>query len=220
VGGLASLAGISLGGSDSLEKKALAALKSRSLISTFVTERKLMPVLFAHKWDEERGAWKARLSPDEVPTADDAYALFDKKIRRVSVDQKTGIVRLGVLWKDRKQAAEWANALVSLVNSRMRQEQIAEARASRAYIASVLANVEVASVRQALYRMDESHLRREMLARVRDQFAYRIIDPAVVPDEDRFKSPARLLILLMGLMGGFVLGVIAVFLRLELRTRT
>jgi uncharacterized protein involved in exopolysaccharide biosynthesis len=217
VGGLASLAGIRLGGADDLRKKALATLKSRALVDEFIASRKLMPVLFPNKWDARKQAWKTSLSLDDVPTAGDAYVFFDRKIRRVNEDQKSGIVRLGIMWRDRAQAADWANGLVRLANAKLQADEMAEARASRSYIEKALTAVDITTVREALFRMEESQLRREMSARVRNEFAYTVIDPAVAPDADRFRSPARLLILLMGAMVGALASLVAVFLRLELR---
>lgn len=219
VGGLASLAGLSLGGRDTIRKKALATLKSRRLIDEFVAARNLLPVLFPNKWDAARGEWKSGLDPEDVPTADDAYILFDKRVRRVSEDQKTGIVRLGILWRDREQAAEWANDLVARVNAGLREAEIAEARASRAYVERKVETVQFTSVREAMFRLDESLLRREMMAHVRPDFAYSVIDPARPPDPDRFRSPARLLILLMSAMVGTVLGALAVAIRVGRKAR-
>ena len=47
-----------------------------------------------------------------------------------------------------------------------------------------------------------------MLARARDQYSFRVIDPAVVPDADQFVAPNRALIIFLGALAGFLLGVV------------
>jgi LPS O-antigen subunit length determinant protein (WzzB/FepE family) len=54
-----------------------------------------------------------------------------------------------------------------------------------------------------------------MLANSRDEFAFRIIDPAVVPQEKT--RPRRAMIAVVGLMGGFILGVFIVIVRHAMR---
>ena len=52
-----------------------------------------------------------------------------------------------------------------------------------------------------------------MLAKVRDDYAFRVIDPAVTPEEGRFVRPKRLLLLAAGIVFGAFLCVFAVLLR-------
>jgi uncharacterized protein involved in exopolysaccharide biosynthesis len=50
-----------------------------------------------------------------------------------------------------------------------------------------------------------------MIANVRDEFAFKIIDPAV-PPEKKIK-PKRAMIVMLGFIGGAFLGLCAVFIR-------
>src|ERR1700730_5005484 len=54
LGGLASLAGITLGGSTS---EPLAVLESRDLARQFIEQQNLLPVIFARKWDTKLARW-------------------------------------------------------------------------------------------------------------------------------------------------------------------
>jgi uncharacterized protein involved in exopolysaccharide biosynthesis len=51
----------------------------------------------------------------------------------------------------------------------------------------------------------ESQTKQSMIANVREEFAFRIIDPATVPELR--VSPKRAILLGIGLMGGFMLGL-------------
>ncbi|HSN73341.1 MAG TPA: Wzz/FepE/Etk N-terminal domain-containing protein [Steroidobacteraceae bacterium] len=211
-GGLAELAGIQLGGSGERQAKAVAVLKSRSFATEFIQDFDLVKVLFASDWDADAGRWKPS-DPEDIPTLQDAYERFDRKIRRVGEDQKTGAVTLGIVWRDREQAAAWANELAARLNERLRQEEIAEARRSLEYIETQAAKTDVASIRETLFRLAEAQLRRQMLASVRKDFAFSVIDPATVSDPDRFEYPKRALLAALGLVFGFICGVGVVLAR-------
>lgn len=195
-GGLASLAGIDIG-SDSDRSEAIALLRSRSLAVAFIEQNDLIPVLFPGKWDVESKQWKSRRSGD-VPTLGDAYRRFDRKVRSVSEDRRSGIVTLTIMWRDPNLAAEWANELAARVNREMRDRAIGEATGSLEYLNRELEKTQVVELRQPIYRLIEHRLRTVMLANVRDQYAFRIIDPALSPDDDDYSSPIRWLFALAG----------------------
>src|SRR5688572_31386934 len=56
-GGLASLAGISLG-ADTKRAEALAILQSQALTEKFIASNDLLPVLYADDWDSARKQWR------------------------------------------------------------------------------------------------------------------------------------------------------------------
>ena len=78
--GLASLAGVSVGGGDNNES--LAVLKSKDFAREFITDMKLMPVLLKD--------WKG----DKKPDIRDALRIFTQTVRTVNDDRKTGLVTL------------------------------------------------------------------------------------------------------------------------------
>src|SRR5262249_20789343 len=138
LGGLASQAGISLSSnSDAAEEETLAVLKSRQFTIAFVNDRHLMPELFEKKWDKAAG--KGKVPVKDQPTEARAFKKFDEKIRSVDRDKKTGLVTLQIKWRDRREAAEWANELVSRINAEMRVRAMRQADASLGYLQKELA---------------------------------------------------------------------------------
>ena len=196
LGGLASLAGVDIG-SDSDRSEAVATLRSRSLAVAFIEQNDLVPELFPRKWDADAKRWKVRRA-DDVPTINDAYRRFDRQVRAVSEDRRSGIVTLTVTWRDPQRAADWANELAARVNREMRDRAISEASSSLEYLNRELERTQVVELRQPIYRLIEHRLRTVMLANVREQFAFRIIDPALAPDADDYSSPIRWLFALAG----------------------
>jgi uncharacterized protein involved in exopolysaccharide biosynthesis len=215
-GGLASLAGVSIGAS-SVDKEAIATLNSRSFALRFIEERGLLSVLFASRWDAAQEAWKPS-SWRDAPRPSDAFEKFDRKIRSVSQDRRSGLVTLGVRWTDPALAAEWANDLVARVNDELRTKAIAESQRNIEYLQVQLNQAEVAAVRESISRVIENEVRRSMLANVRRDYAFRVIDPAVTLDEDEFVAPNRPLLLGGSFAAGLLLGlVLAVSLHLRNR---
>ena len=212
-GGLASLAGINLGSGGNNTDQVIATLTSRYFIGNFIADNKLKQVLFVDKWDSTTKDWKVS-SLDDIPTALDAYKLFKKDILDISIDKATGLVSLGVEWRDPQQASEWANELVSRINHHEKQLAIKEAEKSIAYLKEQLLKTSVVEMQQAIYQVMEAQTKKIMLASVRDQYAFKVIDPAVVP-EKKIK-PNRKLMSVIGFILGLMVSIFAAFLRSRL----
>ena len=208
-GGLASLAGVSLGGAGGKTEEAIATLNSRLFTDTFIKEKKLMPILFADMWDENSKSWKLENDKDK-PTARKAYKLFDEDIRSISEDKNTGMLALSIEWKDPEIATQWANELVERINTHQKAAAIKEAQQSIEYLKNELQETSVVEMRQAIFRLIEAQTKNIMLANVRDEFAFKIIDPAVVPEEKI--KPKKKLMAILGTIVGFMLGVFLAFL--------
>ena len=205
LGGLASLAGINLGSSGSNTDQVLATLTSRAFISDFVVDRHLMQILFSDKWDVSKKGWRANTA-DEIPTVLDAYMLFSKDILSVTADKKTGLVTLAAEWKDPNEAASWVNDLVARINRHEKEQAINEAENSILYLKKQLAHTSVVEMQQSIYQLMEAQTKKIMLANVRDQYAFKVIDPAVVPEKKI--RPKRAVISIFG----FMLGLMVSFL--------
>ncbi len=137
----------------------------------------------------------------------EAIKLFNG-IRSVSVAEKTGIVTLSIEWTDPAIASEWANKLVDYINSESRVREITSAQSNLSYLQSQVDSTTSIEMRRLLFNLIEGETRRIMLANSRDEFSFRIIDPAVVP-QDRAR-PKRAIISIVGLFGGIALGVFIV----------
>lgn len=209
LGAFASLAGInSAKGSE--KEEALATLQSRLLTDTFVEEKNLLPILFSSKWDSARQAWKSSSVKDQ-PTLWDANKLFTKTVRQVTQDRKTGLVTLAITWKDPQLAADWANELVRRTNLYLRSKAIARSNANIAYLQDQLTRNSMVEIHQAVNGLIEDEIKKVMFAQGTEEYAFAIVDPAVVPQERI--SPKRSLITVGGLVLGFLLSAIFALLR-------
>lgn len=208
LGGMAGLPGLTGTLSESTTEEALAVLRSRQFTEGFIADEKLMPRLFPDKWDEARGQWA--VPDEEVPTLARTYKYFDRKIRSVSRDKKTGLVTLQIEFRDRHEAARWANELVRRLNAEMRARAIANADASLGFLENELKSTSVVEMRQAINRLIEAQIRQRMLANVTEEYAFRVVDAALPPDADDPVRPRKVLMSAAGPAVGLIVGVVLV----------
>lgn len=209
-GDFSSLAGLGLNVSGNKEE-AIAVLESRSLAREFITDENLMPEFFQDIWDRERQEWL--VERNDVPTMWDAIRLFEREIRRVSVRKNDGLVTLSMTWRDPEIAAIWTNKLVAKANEKIRQAAILEASKSITYLEKQLEKTGAVELRQGIYRLVESNLNTIMLASVREEFAFKVLDEATAPDADDFSYPNRLLVAAAGSLIGLIVATCAMIIR-------
>lgn len=208
-GGLASLAGISIGG-DSKKSESLAVLQSEALTENYIQANHLMQVLYEDKWDPVEKKWRVS-DPDKVPTLWKANDYFKKRVRAVTTDTKTGLVTLTITWKDPKLAASWANELVQVTNEYLRTKAINQSERNIIYLNEEAAKTDAVGVKEAIYSILQTEINKQMLARGSDEYAFKVIDPAVPPE--RAASPKKLIWILVGMFAGLFLSAFVVLIR-------
>lgn len=214
LGGLAALAGVSVGGPGSAE--AVAVLQSREFARSFIDDKGLLTVFFARDWDADANKWLGSDSRD-WPEIRDAVKYFHEKVLGVSQDPKSGLVTVAVEWTNADDAADWANDLVRRLNSRVRERALAEAETNVDFLRAELNQTKVVTLQQSIGRLLESELQKLMLARGNEEFAFKVIDAATPP---RYRErPKRSLIAVVGTLLGGMLGVFIVFTRGAMRAR-
>ncbi len=137
--------------------------------------------------------------------------LFDETVRAVSQDKKTGLVTLSVTWKDPDNSAQWANLLVAQINERLRQQALSEAEHNIAYLRDEMAATNITSLQQSIGNVLQSEMQKLLLAREREEFAFKLIDHATPP---KYRSkPQRPIVVALSFMAGGALSVFLVLLR-------
>lgn len=205
LGGVAGLLGVDFGSVGNSTEASLALLRSRQLVTQFIVENDLMPKLFEGRWNAARKQWLS--GTNDVPTLQDGYDLFSKSIFSAREDRKTGLVLVDIDWRDRNEAANWANSIVARANAYMAQQAADEADRSIKFLNSELARTDEVGLRQAIYSLIETEIRKRMLARTRVDYAFRVLDPAAPPQIWKRLKPNRVLYLLGGLILGGVIGI-------------
>lgn len=219
LGGLTEIKGLSLKGLSDTDSN-IAFLSSRALIESFIQENDLIPVLVGDCAAGRAGPSGAGEpeSAEASPCLWEAYRLVATRILRVEVDRRSGLITLSIDWRDRRQAAEWANKLVLQANALLRAQAIGEADRSLARLEAELRGTLSQDVRLTIYRLTEALARTRVMAGANEPFAFRVIDPAGTIDADGLVRPRRGWLLAAGLVGGVALGALAAFARTRIRT--
>ena len=232
-GGLASMAGINLGGGGGVDKTQMAieVMKSRQFTSNFIQQHNILPDLMAAKkwnmadntisydgelYNKADKMWlrivDAPFKPE--PSMQEAYKVFSKIIA-VNAAKETGMVTVSVEHISPAVAYQWVNWLVQDINKEMKDRDVAEATRSTTFLKSQIQQTNVADIRSILYKLIEEQAKTIMFAEVRDEYVFKTIDPALVPEEK--SKPKRALICVLGTMLGGMLGVMFVLIRYFVR---
>lgn len=195
IGGLAALAGVSIGSRGNAEP--LAVLQSREFVRQFIEAHGVLDEMYPPTEDSS-----------STPDIRDAVYRFRSDVLRVREDRETGHVVVSIEWTDPAVAADWANAMVMQLNSRMRERSLGEAEANVAYLQSELSSTGIVTLQQSIGRLLETELQKLMLARGSEEFSFRIIDPAEAP-QYRSRPKRTLTVALAAVGGGLVSSFVA-----------
>ncbi|EJG2003335.1 LPS O-antigen length regulator [Vibrio parahaemolyticus] len=224
LGGLAALAGVNLGASESSQTDlAVQVMKSRQFIEAFINKHDLLvPLMAAKDWDlannklildeelynSSTGEWLRE--PNGLrgakPTAQEAFQVFNKEVLTISQDKETSsLYTVSVKHYSPYIAQQWVNWLIEDINKVMRERTIAETSQNLAYLSSQLKKTAVADMQSTFYTLIEEQTKSLMLAEVQEEFVFKVVDPAVVPELK--EGPQRALIIGLSTFIGLMFSV-------------
>ena len=228
-GGLASLAGISLPSAGGIDKTSLGIekLKTRDFIFRFIKQHDLMiPLMAAEDWDPrtkklvidediydiEAGDWvrTVEFPYQPEPSMQEAYKKF-MEILSVAKNKDSDLVTVSIEHYSPQHAKQWVEWLVEDIDAFMREKDILDAERSIDYLNNQIAQTEVAEVRAMLSELVQGKTETLMLAKVRDQYLFEVIDPAIVPEKHSW--PPILIIIVVSTLMGFMMSVVVVLFR-------
>jgi len=228
LGGLASLAGITLWGGANKTIMAKEVLQSRAFLTDFIHRHDLsVPLMATKAWDMKNESWVIdpeiynveanEWQQDEEgislkPTDWDMVKEFKEGHLNLSEDKETGMLTLKLKSLSPPVAKEWADMLVKDINEHMRQQDVKDAEARIAYLKEKLSEINITGMQQVFYQLIESETRTVMLANAQNEYVFKTVDPAVVPQEK--SEPKRALICVLvtvlgGMLGGLIVFVVA-----------
>lgn len=218
-GGLANLAGIDMG-ADSTNKATLGleVLRSRKFIAEFIERHDIMvPLMAAKEWDAETGElridpriydmtaqeWVRDAKPPRTasPSQQEAYETFSKSLS-VTQDAQSGFVAIAVDHLSPQVAKQWVDWLVLDINTATMRHDVAQAEQAIAYLNEQIASTSLADLKSVFFSLIEEQTKTVMLANISDEYLFRTIDPAVVPE--RRAKPKRKVIVVLSTFLGFM----------------
>jgi uncharacterized protein involved in exopolysaccharide biosynthesis len=227
-GGLASLVGINLG-DQSVDKTALGLeiLKSRKFVTEFIERHQaLVPLLATEGIDRKTGeliidrgvydpdsdAWVREFdsSTGNGPSMQYAYQEFTEMLS-VTQDKVTGFVTIAFEHRSPVVAMQWVNWLIKDLNETMMRQDVQEAEQAIAYLSEQIENTSLAGLKSVFYNLIEEQTKTVLLAKVSEEYLFKTVDPAVVPEWPT--KPRRLLIIVLITFLGGVFGTIVHIMR-------
>ncbi len=222
-GGLAALAGISLGGAGNGENAvaAMELVKSWGFQEEFIRDNQAEAAVFAARgwdrgsdrlifdptiYDETQRKWVRRFRPEKGETAEpNGWELHKKFSNRIAIIQnpKTNLITLSVEFYSPQLAKDWADGIVKAINLRMQERDRAEAAKSIEYLQKKMAQTGLTEMKTVFSRLIEEQTKTLMLADVSDEYVFKTLGPAKLPVMK--SGPARGLICIVAtLVGGFL----------------
>jgi hypothetical protein len=225
LGGLASLAGVSLGGGESSEGQiAQEIMKSWSYIEGFIAENNIaVEVYAAEGWN--KGSNELQINNDVYDTENDqwlteneagvagppsSWSLFKAFSGRLAVseDQKSGLVSVSIEYYSPLIAKRWVDLYVESINRFMQQRQVDKVTRNIAYLQEQIGKTSIAEMQEVFYSIIEEQTKNKMLAEASPDYAFVAVGPSMVPEEK--SQPKRALICILGTLLGCMLSVLLV----------
>jgi len=226
LGGLASLAGVSVGGGQSSEAQvAQEIMKSWSFIEGFIDSNDLAVEIFAADgwskgsneleinddlYDLSKNEWliedndTGELRP---PTSWTLFKTFSGKLA-VSEDKKSGLVSVSIEYYSPQIAKQWLDMYVAAINAHMQQRQVAKVTTNIEYLQAQIEKTSIAAMQEVFYTIIEEQIKNKMLAEASPNYAFVTVSPSMVPEEK--SQPKRALICILGTLLGGMLSVLLV----------
>ena len=225
MGGLASLAGVSIGSGESSEAQiAQEIMKSWSFIDGFIADNDLAVELCAVQdwsqgsnellindgvYDTENKQWLSSKNECDVRGPPSSWVLFQAFSERlvVSENKKTGLVAVHIEYYSPQIAKQWLDMYVAAINAHMQQRQVEKVTNNINYLQYQIEKTSIAEMREVFYTIIEQQTKNKMVAEASPEYAFVAVSPSMVPEEK--SQPQRALICIIGTLLG---GILSVFL--------
>jgi len=215
-GGLASIAGVSLG-QDGVNKAdfIIATIRSRNFFEHLVNTIDILPTLVASKsydknnrklildediYDEKKQSWVMEKPGMEI--AHEQYFLGNLSI---SENNKTGFISLAFEHISPEFSYEMTKNILTEANNLVRMQHMEEAAKSLSYLNSALKDTLEIGTKSSITTLIEAQLKIQMLTKVRENYILRPIDKPYLPE--RKFAPSRLKFIALSSIFGLILSM-------------
>jgi len=196
LGALASF-GVDVGGPSKVEDLE-ALFKSNDLTVRVFRKYKAWQILLQDKFDPATGGirstWTDRLlsrKKQPKPPGDWDAIRAGKERMKVSVNRKAGNLSISFESPSAEGSAEILTHYLEEAKSRLQEEAFERAEKNKRFIEEQIGKTIDALTRDRLYTLYGQEVEREMLARNREQFGFRVIDSPRAPDQKVRPARAR-----------------------------
>ncbi len=207
IGALASF-GVSLGGPTKVEDLE-SLFRSNDLTVRVFARHNLWPIVMRDIFDPATGkmktSWLGELLGREKgpkPPGDWDAIRAVKNAFKVTVNKKAGTIAIAFESPSAEGSAAIVKHYLDEAKSRLQEEALDRAVRNKKFIEEQIGRTVDALARERLYSLYGQEVEREMLAKNREQFGFRVIDSPRVPD--RKSGPFRARSAVLAAIAGFV----------------
>lgn len=228
IGGLAALAGVNVNDGDSNKVViAVETLKSKDFLYRFVEKHNYLPSIMAidswdsggntikfndKSYDSASNTWvrKAQFPKSNKPSDFELAEFLEKKYSVVQ-DKINGTIRISFEHNSPYLAKEWLEKIVIEINEHMRQRDIEESNKFLKYLEKEMLETKNEQMRNSLASLIEEQLKIKMLAEVRVEYVFKILDPAYFP-VTKDKPKRAIIVIMLSFFGTLFFTLIIVLL--------
>ena len=226
LGGLASLAGVDIGGGESSESQmAQEIMKSWSFIDVFIAENNISVEVYAAEgwsrgsnelqidddiYDAETKTWLVENDNTGEVGPPSSWVLFQAFSERlvVSENKKSGLVSVSIEYYSPQIAKQWLDMYVAAINAHMQQRQMEKVTNNINYLQAQIENTSIAEMREVFYTIIAEQTKNKMLSEASPEYVFVAVSPSMVPEEKSL--PRRAFICILGALLGGMLSVLLV----------
>ena len=226
LGGLASLAGVDIGGGDSSEAQmAQEIMKSWSFIDVFIAENNISVEVYAAEgwsrgsnelqidddiYDAETKTWLVENDNTGEVGPPSSWVLFEAFSERlvVSENKKSGLVSVSIEYYSPQIAKQWLDMYVAAINAHMQQRQMEKVTNNINYLQAQIEKTSIAEMREVFYTIIAEQTKNKMVAEASPEYAFVAVSPSMVPEVT--SQPQRRFICTLGTLLGGMLSVLLV----------
>jgi LPS O-antigen subunit length determinant protein (WzzB/FepE family) len=227
IGGLASLAGVKVGGGGGEAAIAQEILLSWGFVEKFIEENDIAVEVFAadgwnkeknqlsidnNLYDNDENRW-TRNPPSGKTVNPTSWEIYEEFLEMVSIstNKKTGLISLSVEYFSPYIAKQWVDQLVVAINQYMQQRKLQMVNTNIEYLEAQILKTSIAGMKEVFYTIIEEQIKNKMLAEASPEYVFVTVSPAMVPEEK--SQPKRALICILGVLLGGMLSVAFVLIR-------
>jgi len=219
-GGLASIAGVSLGGADTDDTAiAMEVMQTWGFVDAFIKKHNLeVPIFASRGWDrvsnqlvvdselydttQKKWVREAPKGKTIEPTSWELYKVF-KELIMVSHDDDSGLIKIGFTHHSPEYAQQITQWLIDDINVLQKTQALADAERNISYLEEQINKTQISDMQKVFYALIEEQMKTKMLAEVSNEFVFKKISPALEPEEP--EGPRRSIICIgITLLGGFL----------------
>jgi len=223
--GLASMAGISLGGSSANRKdEILHTMISRKFINEFVNHRDILIPLFAFEalglnketytinneiFNKTKNSWVdgAFKTKDGNPSQQDIFNTFTDHLK-IEEDFSTGFITISIIHESPVLSDQWLKWFIEDVNMHVKSYDMNQSEKALNYLEEKLIDSNIPDINKVLISMTQEEIRKMMLINIREEYILRTIDPSILPLKKIAPSRASLCITITAT--SFILSILLV----------